>query len=135
MADLYLFLSSTDSPRFCPYNSPSEFVVRLPETFHLEGKWTCALKEIKCTTTKNVGLYVFCDLVTESVVKGRKLPILQHISQEVEGRFVHSFDLSIAPLLSRKTFHEVYLYIRDEQMNPAPLAGDPTSCTLLLRRS
>ena len=134
MSGIRMFISSCDSLQFFPDNKPNDFTIRLPDELHLEGEWTCTLRNLKCVTTLDTDLYVFCDVVEESYVRNRKLPILQYIPGE-QGKMVGNFESDLCAKLSRKDITTIRIYIRDFHLREAPLAGERTTCTLHFLKS
>ena len=43
----HLFLSWDDSIEIYPDNKAGDFTIELPQILSLEGKWVCALKDVK----------------------------------------------------------------------------------------
>ena len=133
MNELYLYLSSVDSLQHFPNNSLSDFTIHLPTEYRFDGTWTCALRAIKCETTISKDLYVFCDIVEDSYVRDRKMPILQYIPGE-KGIISKDYDSSVCPALTRTSLNTLRVYIRDYKMNEPALIGESTTCTLHLQK-
>ena len=129
MNEFYLFASSKDSLTFHPNNSSTSFTIQLPEELQLSGIWTCSLSSLKCVSKSNADLYVFSDILEESIVNSRKLPIMQYVSGK-RGKIVRGFDGSIAPRVVRHRIGTIHIYITDAHLNKAPLTGEITTCTL-----
>ena len=129
MSPFNLFVSSADSKSYFPQNCPSDFSIQLREIIHLEGDWTCSLRAIKCVTTTDTDLYVFCDLLEESYVHDTKLPILQYVPGK-QGKVVRDFDCNTSQRLISNNISTIRIYIRDFHFKKAPLTGERTTCTL-----
>ena len=133
MEEIYLFLSSNDSLDYYTGNNPASFTVRLPESANLEGNWACALRDFQCHPQTSSDLYVFCDVIQDSYVRDRKLPILQHIPrQENGGSVVQNYDTSICFRVTRPNLNSVSIYIKDATMKTPSFKAEPTTCTLHL---
>ena len=134
MEDLFLFLSSNDSLEYYPDNKPACFSVKLPETMYLNGgggMWMCALRDFQCRTSVVADLYLFCDMVEDSYVRNRKLPILQHIPRDFTTRqIVQTYDSSIHFPVTRQEINIITIHIKDEHLEFAPLVDQPSTCTL-----
>ncbi len=83
--DLYLHFSSIDvEKRFIPDNSISHFVVELPTTLHLHGKWEIAVLEFTCKFLSGIKygdrLDILCDIIELSPVKSRWVLLLRSIT-------------------------------------------------------
>ena len=124
-----MVVSSSDSSEYYPENVPTDFRIRLPEILHLKGTWTCSLRDIKCVTTSDVDLYVYSDIVEDSYVHNKKLPLLQYVTGE-EGQVTRHFSGPITSRLARPDVGTIHIYIKDSQMKKAPLTEEHTTCTL-----
>ena len=88
MKSFYLFLSSQDSWDLFPHNTPSEWRIQLPKPYTLEGRWECSVIDITldCNfTPRSSRLYLCCDFVEDSYVRGKALPVLKNL--ELTGRY------------------------------------------------
>ena len=131
MDRIYLFLSSNDSLDCFPDNTPAKFTVKLPETMYLnQGAWVCTLIDLKCQTLTLTDLYVFCDVVKDSYVRNRKLPILQQVPKRTGGHIREYFGSSVVLGLTRHVFNSVTMYIKDADMNTPSFTKEPVTCTL-----
>ena len=86
--EYFIFLKSSDSLKYYPSNMPHYFTVELPETIYLDGDdvWYCTLRNFTCELSVPKALYVYCDLVQQSFVLDRKLPIIQYIPKNKDGQ-------------------------------------------------
>ena len=74
---MYVYVSSTDSLTLHPENTPSNFIVQLPQYIRFdEGEWTCGV--VQCMLPKRVSknVYITSDFVESSVLHGRLQPVL-----------------------------------------------------------
>ena len=136
MNDFYLHLSSGDSLATHVNNHAGDFLVDLPRTYVLEGQWECALMEVTFLSdleksTKRI--YVCCDLVDQSYVRGTSLPILRPIdiieNEKVDLVFNPPYYLRI----HHQTFSRIRISIRDENLHPCRFKIDRLYCTLHFR--
>ena len=130
----YIFANSKDSTSYFPNNDAVDFSLQLPETIHLKGVWTCSLRNIRCTTTPNTDLYVFCDAVEESYVRNTKLPILQMVHSEEDGNIVCHFDGSICMKVTRTELNTLRIYIKTFTQHKPSFISEPLTCTLHFQR-
>lgn len=74
---MYLFINSEDSLTIYPNNTGDNFTVELPKPIQLESEdWRVAVTEIK--SDKGNGYYIICcDIVEESYIKDKYLPVLR----------------------------------------------------------
>ena len=78
---MYLFISSKDSSLIHLQNNSCEFISELPKTINIPGEWSCALMECHIGDKKGEDLLICCDLVENSCVHGKLVPVLTIISQ------------------------------------------------------
>ena len=76
---MYVYVSSKDSSAEHVDNTNFDYLYELPLELDLEGSWSCALLEIILEKKINTCFYVYCDIVQNSVVHGKMLPILRVI--------------------------------------------------------
>ena len=127
-----MFLSSTDSSAIFPYNSGYEFQVELPSTLHLEGVWTCALREITFTDPLSDDVIVFCDLLQSSFIRNAQLPVLRILPVTGEKHYI--FTDPIQMQLSRDEIKRIRIFIRTTEMSIPSFIQNPVRCTLQLKR-
>lgn len=71
----YLFLSSED---LAPNSTPYHFSVILDDDLDLsKGQYKCALKEIYFKSDTVERIFIFCDIIEYSYLRGAKHPILR----------------------------------------------------------
>ena len=138
-SEYFIFLKSTDSLDYYPSNGSHCFTVQLPETLYLDGDdvWYCALRDFTCTLTTPTPLYVYCDLVQQSIVLDRKLPIIQYIPKYTtggDGSVRESYDSSMCFKVTRSTITNITVYIKDDQLKDPSFTSAPSTCTLHLIR-
>ena len=135
----FLFLKSDDSLDFYPLNRPDNFTVQLSEPIHLDDSiWICALRDFTCHLTYPQNLYIFCDIVQDSHVFGRKLPIMQRVPEMVNDQtyVVESYDSSVCFKITRPVLTHITVYIKNAQLLRPSFADKPTTCMLhLIRKS
>ena len=86
--EFYLYLYCGDSLSTHVNNHAGDFVVDLPKTYLLEGRWDCALTELTLhpqTKQRAKRLYLCSDLVQDSYLKNTFLPVLRSVDQTQEG--------------------------------------------------
>jgi hypothetical protein len=139
MSDTYLYLNSQDSIDIRKKNSPSDFWIQFPKVFSFEGDWVCGLREISFTcdfTPKTSRLYLCCDIVEESYVRGTLLPVLRNL--EVQSHYQKlKFEDFTSPLYIRikaVNLNTIRLYMVDEYLNPLEFKSNDLHCVLHLRK-
>ena len=131
--EYFIFLKSTDSLNYYPFNAPQSFTVQLPETINLgDNVWFCTLRSLTCELTAPKALYVYCDLVEQSYVLDRKLPIIQYIPKYKEGRVIESYDSSVRFKVTRSAVASITVYVKDDQFQNPSFTNEPLTCTLHL---
>lgn len=119
---MYIHLSSNDSKAVFPDNNSSEFIVELKST--IRGNYAVALVDFYCATVPET-LYIFCDIITPSFLRGDDAPILRIVHNSGEPRNLHYFPVS------RRDIQRIKIVILDANMQKLPLAE--VSCTLHLK--
>ena len=132
-----MFLKSDDCTDIYPGNNPDTFRYQLVEPIVLEGTgWQCALREFKTIVTTLRNLHIFCDIVENSNVLGKKMPILRRIAPKHTGRLIYTYDNSIAFKVTRPVISSLCITIKDGEYTQTPLFEDePTTCLLHLFKS
>jgi hypothetical protein len=138
--DVYLYLSSADSPVIHRDNTPLDFTTELPQPIELKGSWECALLDFQLTGVSPPfdpsfdPICVCSDICHESCVGDVQLPILRRLS--FKGRKKESvFRLEHPPYVrvTRDQLTRIRLFITNPtQTAPAVTTGKLT-CTLHLR--
>ena len=130
-----MVLKSSDSPSVHPNNRPTDFRVRLPRPFPLEGKWTVELTEFHNTNveqTSDCEIFVFSSICDESIVGEHKKPLLRQIVVEDAKNVIYLRPYRIP--LRLNNFSDVHVYIRDKQDRDVSFLTGESTVTLVLRR-
>ena len=128
----FIFLKSDDCLDVYPENDPQCFRYQLSEPILLEGSgWHCALRELKTIVTTLRNIYVYCDIIEDSNVLGKKLPILRRIAPESIGRVICTYDSCIAFKITRPVISSLCITIKEGEYTQTPLFEDePSTCLL-----
>ena len=102
MAGFYLFVSSEDSKQYHTDNTYHDFIVELGRFYDLNeqvnrrgrGQWSAALVEIKLESISGSDIpalkepvYILCDILSPSFIKGTERSILRPIGVNQGGQF------------------------------------------------
>ena len=128
----YLFLTSTDSSAYFPFNSTCDFQVELPEALFLRGNWTCAALQVAFKDEIADDIIVFCDLCESSFIQDTRLPVLRVIPQSSQKNF--EFKEPQRLNVSRDEVKRLRIFIRTLDLKEPSFVNRPVSCTLHLRR-
>ena len=132
--EIVLFLSSQDSLESFPYNEAFDFSVQLPDVLHLDhGEWYCTLKSFQTYLSTRMDLYVFTNIIEESVVRDKKLPVLQHIPG-AEDYVNESFDGTLKFKLNIGHISMIRIYIKNTSLENPSFGRGPSTCTLQITR-
>ena len=122
-----MFINWQDSSEFHPSNNPNNFIVDLPKSLLLEGKWEVALTDIKVKSSKKSTFYLLSDICEESFLKGSRYPVLRRVySKEAEYNLPYYVDVNKSEVQS------IRLILLDQNLNPLNLSD--IECTLHLRK-
>lgn len=128
----HLFLASSDSSAFFPFNRTCDFQVELPEVLYLNGNWTCSLTQIGFKDEIAQDIIVMCDLCEGSFIRDTRLPVLRYIPQTSQKSFdfvePHSFTVS------RDEVKRLRVFIRTGELLEPSFIQNPVTCTLVLKR-
>ena len=102
---MYLFVSAEDSKDIHPWNTVSDFIVEL-SPMELKGKWSCALVECRLDKAYKEDLYVYCDLIQNSPIRGKMGSILRIIRKSRE--FSNPFYFAV----SRQSVNRIRLSLK-----------------------
>ena len=127
--EIVLFLSSEDSLEYFPYNNAFEFTVRLPDPLHLEGVWYCTLRDFQCHVATPTDLYIFSNIIQDSYVRNKKLPILQHVPA-TSSHVIQNYDSSIRHKLILTDINAINIYIMTKSLSMPSYGRGPSTCTL-----
>ena len=140
MTDFYTFLSSKDSLDLRKNNTPSDFWIQFHKTYTLDGHWVCALKQISLTcnfTPRTRRLYFCCDIVGESYVRNRTIPVLRNI--EIETRYKklksETFEEAIYLPVNVSNLNAIRLYLLDEDLQPINFDSNDLHCVLHFKQN
>ena len=128
----HLFLTSSDSSVYFPFNSSCDFQIELPEIFLLHGNWTVALSQISFKDEIAEDITVYCDLAGSSFIQDTRLPVLRVIPKSTEKIF--TFDNPLRIDLSRDEIKRLRVFIRTDDMRTPSFIQKAVKCTLHLRR-
>ena len=78
---MFLYIGWQDSLEVHPFNRPNDFIVDLPKSFLLQGKWEVALTDIKVRAPKKSTFYVLADFC-EEFFKGKSVPCVTESGRE-----------------------------------------------------
>ena len=137
MDDFYLFVNSQDSLSTFVNNVGGHFRVCLPKRYILDGTWECALLELSfapqlITSTRRI--YVCCDFVDHSYVRGTSLPILQSVGIWNEAVTDVTFDQSLYFAVNVKELYHIGFVLRDDQLQECRFKDDRVFLLLHFRR-
>lgn len=143
MDEMYLYLSSDSCSDIFPYNSASDFTVKLPKTLSLRGddcSWSIAL--IDFDLPKLVADYKPKFITFESracapaVYKTDLRPVLQRLYYfQIRRGIPVVIDNPRYVRLNAKSLDVIDLYLLDDQGARVSFTGGALSCTLHLVRS
>ena len=139
MDNTYVYLSSNDSSKLYPHNTPTNFTVALPQTLQLKGKWSANLLDICANAPANtptINLYAACSIVTTSFAKEQSLRILRQITLKKgkRGRQVFSSPQYVT-VDNTSDISVINITILDTgTLLPATLSPEAVSCTLHIKR-
>ena len=119
----YLFLNSEDSKDFHT-NTNTEFTIELPDA--IEGKFVCALSEIKFENTPAEDLCVYCDIIEDSYINNSFLPLLRIVTESTKFHNLYYFRVKQARI------PRIKISIKTRAGATPTLTGN-TTCTLALK--
>lgn len=137
MDDFYLYLYCGDSLATQVNNHAGDFVVVLPRTYRLNGRWECALVELTLkpqTEQRSDRLYVCTDLIDESYLRDTFLPILRTILPTDEDVIDIEFGTPHYMSIHRNELDRVRIFIRGDRLQPCRFKIDHLYCTLHFRK-
>ena len=137
MEEFYLYLYCEDLLSTHVNNHAGDFVVDLPKTYLLEGRWECALTELTLHPQKKrrpERLYLCFDLVQDSYLKNTFLPVLRSVDPTSEGTLDLEFRRPYYTRMRQMELNRVRIFIRDDRLQPCRFKLDRLYCTLHLRK-
>lgn len=111
---MYIYTSSADSKKLCPWNSFTQFTVELPQLLEVEN-CDVALLQIyykQTNLTKRNIFYLLCDFCEENIVNGRNCQLL--------GSFFEPGPV-VTPVyvpFCRREIKRLNFYIKDKDLQP-----------------
>lgn len=99
-------------------------------------KHGCGLFELSGTVVttdgmKRTPIYLCCDVVEDSNVQGRKMPVLRQLLRNPNGIITNNLNHILWLSLNRPTITNIRLYIADIDGNLASLSSCRLNCALL----
>jgi hypothetical protein len=141
MESLYLYINSKDSEEICKNNSPSDFLVYFPQSYELDGVWSCALTDVTLAcnfTPRSKRLYLCCNLVNASYVRNNTLPVIGNIEIETKYKKLQHINYS-NPLyvpLTTNYFSSIHFSLKDEDLNQVTFKEDQDlHCVIHFKKS
>ena len=128
----HLFVNSSDSSVYFPFNGSCDFQIELGEALHLTGRWTCALAQIAFKEEISEDIIILSDLIDGSFIRDTRLPVLRVIPQSTEKVFV--FPEPFRFTISRDDIKRFRVFIRTGDLREPSFIQKPVTCTLHLRR-
>ena len=65
-------------------NTGYDFMIELPRTLELQGEWSCAVLEVSLEKPLTEILYLYCDIIENSLILGKPLPLLRSFQESIE---------------------------------------------------
>ena len=72
---MYFYINYYDAKLYV--NTQYDYIIEFPRTFSLEGDWVCALVESSLKHDLESELYLYCDVVDNTMVHGKNLPLVR----------------------------------------------------------
>lgn len=129
----YLFLSSANSSDYFPFNTHSDFTVRLTERLHFPGNWECTLIDIFFPRKLQTDVVIYCDLCEQSFINNTKLPVLRTVQNGYFRQF-DSFQQLVNIPIARSETQQIRIYITTITGEDPSFIDQSVHCTLLLKR-
>lgn len=133
---------NSDSARnieYFPDNQPQKFKIHLEEPLHLDNTWTVALVDICIRDNNRIAytdhLYVFCDLVGETIINGeRRQSLLRKVQFFKKGIWMDTYALPYYMRITKTEIFDIEFYIEDRNFKPVSFLKKPVSLTLHFRQ-
>ena len=127
--------NSSDSVAVHGDNSSTDFRVRLPRPYPLEGQWTVELSEfynkyVKDTSDKE--LFVYSSMCDDSIVGEQQKPLLRRICLKDVNNVIFLRPYRIP--FRTNDFNDVRIYIRDRNDKDVSFLAGETTVALVLKR-
>ena len=110
---MFLYIGWQDSLEVHPFNRPNDFIVDLPKSLLLQGKWEVALTDIKVRAQK--------------FLKGSQYPVLRRVDGK-EAQYTLPYFVET----NKSEVRSIRLSILDQNLKPYQLSD--IECTLYLRK-
>ncbi len=133
--EVYLTLSSKDSLKIFPNNEANDFTVNLPEPLIFDSNWSVGLCDIQYSQPRSSSknLWIYMDLVAESIVGDTKKQLLRRIAigPQHRGTIVTRYpDLQLLPL-ARHVVRTITLHITGDKGKGISFQDKLVICTLV----
>ena len=119
--DIYVYLSCNDSKKYFPDNQANLFTSVLAEPLHFEGLWEVALCQITYPQTVSKARYVtvLTDIIEDSIIGERKLPILRRFNISGKNKSVTFDSLHYKPVKINPIRQlTVFTTSKDDELHP-----------------
>jgi hypothetical protein len=143
MSDSYAVLRSTDGLQYFSGNQPYNFKVSLGKELILDETCVIALAEIhldswlKAYKPRHRELYIYCNVVTESLVGNRCEDILRRVHLNTETSHDEGLDLTFSPefYVPTRTGHyrDIEITIKDAERELATFLTGTCMVTLHIK--
>ena len=120
--NFYLFVSSSDSLKVHENNVGSDFIVQLPQTYYLDGKWECALIEASFVPDfedHTDHILICTNMITPSYIKNTSLYVLRRIEILREAKTDLTFDQRFYFDVNQTELSRLNIYVLDENLQHA----------------
>ena len=122
----YMYLSSTDSPVFCPDNTGSDFSSMLPMPLDVRNaEYELALCSIQGSLPSSY--IVLCDVIDYSIINDQTMQILKQVTSKDDFLHLQYFRIMIPEL------RKIRISLVDLNLKPINVS-DVVRCTLCLRK-
>ena len=129
---IYVVLSSDKSYQYFPTNTPYRFKSHLNAPLVLDGRWKVAIIEadIACTLSKEDAIYLHSSICQNSIVEGKKKPLLRRLVPNKPGDWLMISELPHYIPVNTNELYGIDIYITDKQDNYASFLDRPSTLTL-----
>ena len=129
---IYVVLSSDKSYQYFPTNTPYRFKSHLNAPLVLDGRWKVAIIEadIACTLSKEDAIYLHSSICQNSIVEGKKKPLLRRLVPNKPGDWLMISELPHYIPVNTNELYDIDIYITDKQDNYASFLDRPSTLTL-----
>lgn len=129
---IYVVLSSDKSYQYFPTNTPYRFKSHLNAPLVLDGRWKVAIIEadISCTLSKEDAIYLHSSICQNSIVEGKKKPLLRRLVPNKPGDWLMISELPHYIPVNTNELYDIDIYITDKQDNYASFLDRPSTLTL-----